>query len=152
MPRPRKPTGLKLLHGDFDKDPQRQNHNEPTPEVRAPSVPSHLPQLAKNEWKRVCAELKELGVLSRVERAALEQYCRAYAEWRIACKALENEGRYLPDKHGVLREHPAGRAMRGLAAICQKALSEFGMTPSSRTRLHVAEGKPEDEDAKRFFG
>ena len=71
--RPRKPSALKVLHGDFDKNPQRQNHNEPTVEVKAPKCPAYITGESRKEWKRVTAELLSLRVLGEVDRSALEQ-------------------------------------------------------------------------------
>lgn len=149
--RPRKPTSLKVLHGDFEKNPQRKTKNEPTPEVKTPKCPAHLPTLAKNEWKRICSELVELGVLSLAERASLEQYCRAYAEWREAGKSLEQNGRFYVED-GTTKENPAGKAMRSWAGICHKLLCEFGLTPSSRSRLTISEAETQDTKEARYLG
>jgi P27 family predicted phage terminase small subunit len=147
MARPRKPTSLKVISGAFDKNPNRRNHAEPTP-TGEPTCPAHLPALAVEEWERLTAELQELGVLSMVERSAMENYCRCYAEFREACKKLDTEGRYESTQYG-LKEHPAGKAMRALALILHKYLCEFGMTPSSRTRLQVTKAaKVDDKEAK----
>ena len=149
--RPRKPTALKVLHGDFEKNPKRRNGAEPTVASGAPRVPTHLSRLAKNEWKRVVSELLQLGVLSQVERAALEQYCEAYAEWRQCLKAIQKEGRFYATENGV-QEHPAAKAARQWAGVCHKSLCEFGMTPASRSRLHVTEETPSDSKESRYLG
>lgn len=93
-----------------------------------------------------------MHVLTKVERGALEQYCTAYAEWRECLRTMDREGRFLETERGIV-EHPAGRAMRALAAQCHKSLVEFGLTPSSRTRIHVDEKtKQAGTDAARYFG
>ena len=135
------PTALKVLKGTFDKNPQRRNREEPTPPVSRPTCPRHLTRTAKAEWKRMVKELELLGVLTKVERGSLEQYCQTYSEWRHAHKTIEEDGRYYQGQNGMI-EHPAGRAMRAHAAMLAKYLIEFGMTPSSRTRLHVNEKAP----------
>lgn len=149
--RPRKPTALKVLHGDFDHDPGRRPKNEPQPTAQAPNCPSHLPVLAKHEWRRVVKELAELKVLSIAERSSLEQYCRAYAEWREAGKSLDENGRYYVED-GTMKENPAGKAMRAWATICHKLLCEFGMTPSSRTRLIISDATETDTKEARYLG
>jgi P27 family predicted phage terminase small subunit len=149
--RPRKPTALKVLHGDFEIHPNRRPKNEPQPTVRAPDCPKHLPVLAKHEWRRVVKELAELKVLSIAERSSLEQYCRAYAEWRVAGKSLEDNGRYYVED-GTMKENPAGKAMRAWAVICHKLLCEFGMTPSSRTRLTISDATEADTKEAKYLG
>src|SRR5947209_513230 len=39
--------------------------------VKAPTCPAFLPDEAKDEWKRQCALLPQMGVLAEVDRAAL---------------------------------------------------------------------------------
>lgn len=149
--RKKEPTALKILKGAFDKNPQDQNKREPKPPLGAPDKPRHMTRLAKAEWGRITKELKTLGVLSTVERGAVEQYCMAYGEWREACRRLDSEGRYWETERGVV-ENPAGKSMRALSLICHKYLVEFGLTPSSRTRLEVGKEARTDDDEKRFFG
>jgi len=149
--RPRKPTALKVLHGDFDKDPQRRPKAEPKVDTGRPKTPAHLDRLSKNEWKRICSELEQLKVLTPVERGALEQYCVAYSEWRQAVDTVRKEGRYYQTEKGVT-EHPAAKAMRALSTICHRYLCEFGLTPSSRSRLHVTEETENDSLEAKFLG
>jgi len=149
--RPRKPTALKVLHGDFEKNPQRKPKGEPQSSTGTPSCPRHLDRLAKNEWKRICKELDQLKVLTPAERASIEQYCVAYSEWRQALSAVQKEGRYYSTEKGLI-EHPAAKALRSLAGICHRYLCEFGLTPSSRSRLHVTEQTEQDSIEAKFLG
>lgn len=149
--RPRKPTALKVLHGDFEKNPSRRPKAEPQPDLAVPKCPSHLSVLARHEWKRIVSELGDLKVLSLAERASLELYCRAYGEWREATKTVEAEGRYYADEKGW-KEHPAGKAMRQWAGICHKLLCEFGMTPSSRSRIAITDASETDSKETRYLG
>jgi len=149
--RPRKPTALKVLHGDFEKNPNRRPKGEPVVDDGTPKMPTHLDRLARNEWRRICEELRQLKVLTTVERGALEQYCVAYSEWRQAVKTAREQGRYFTTDTG-LKEHPASKTMRALAVICHKYLSEFGLTPSSRTRLQVTETTAASDLESKYFG
>jgi phage terminase small subunit len=36
---------------------------------------------AKKEWRRITPELQSLGLIARIDRAALALYCQAYARW-----------------------------------------------------------------------
>ena len=149
--RPRKPHALKLADGDYDKDPQRKTPTPSTPSVAAPKCPAYIKGEARREWKRICAELVILKVLSQAERSSLEQYCEAYQKWRECIATLREHGQYITTEKGIA-EHPAGKAHRAYAAICHKLLCEFGMTPASRTRLVITEETEQDGQAKRFFG
>lgn len=149
--RPRKPTALKVLHGDFDKNPQRRQKTEPQPQQAAPKAPLHLSVIAKQEWKRICKEVGAMKALTLGERGSLEQYCDAYSKWREAIITLNTEGQYHSSEHGMY-EHPAGKAHRAYAGVCHKLLCEFGLTPASRSRLVISEATEKDEISKRFFG
>src|SRR3954470_22329956 len=80
--RPHMPTNLKVLRGTFRKD--RVHSAEPQPEAAMPTCPSFLSKEAKKEWRRLSGELYILGLLTRLDRAALAGYCAAYARWAEA--------------------------------------------------------------------
>jgi len=153
MARPRKPTALKILHGDFDKNPQRRNHQEPQPSSDCPQCPRDLGVVGRNEWKRICKELEMLGVISLAERPAILRYCHAYQQHHDFERQVKDDGRWQRNfKTGAITEHPASKAARDLVNQMIKLLSSFGMTPTSRTRLAVKEKKEVDADEKLFFG
>jgi P27 family predicted phage terminase small subunit len=78
-----------------------------------------------------------LGLLTEIDRAALAAYCVAWGRWVDAEQNLQKYGTVIksPDK-GWLVQSPylsiANRAMDQMA----KMLTEFGMSPSSRSRVH----------------
>ncbi len=133
-PRPL-PTSVKVLHGTQRKD--RTNTHEPRPAAGIPACPDHLGAEAKKEWARLSKELLDLGLLTKVDRGALALYCAAWGRWVEAEQALR--------KHGVLVKSPSGYPMQSpYLAIANKAmeqmralLTEFGMSPSSRARVHA---------------
>jgi P27 family predicted phage terminase small subunit len=145
------PTKLKVLHGNRGKRPLNDREPEPAPGA---SMPAWLSQSAKSEWKRITPELSRLGLVTTVDRAALAAYCQAYAELLEATKTLDAEGRIVPvyathagdtvlDPKGKpvvagRRLHPAVKLQRDAFARVKSFLAEFGLTPSSRTRLSAA--------------
>lgn len=137
------PTNLKILYGNPGKRPLPQN--EPKPKPVAPKTPKHLNSVAKKEWKRVAAELEPLGLLTIIDMAALAAYCVAYSRWVEAEDMIR--------KHGMLVKSPNGYPMQSpYLAIANKALdqmkgflTEFGMTPASRSRLSINDKGQEDE-------
>ena len=149
--RPRKPTALKLLHGDFDINPNRQNHNEPVTDNAAPDCPAYLIGDARKEWHRLSVELGGIRVLSTVDRLALEQCCQTYGYWRDCCRVLKREGLFLTspicDRAGnqigeQTIENPAANAARKYSDQIQRLLAQFGLTPAARTRLTVEKETP----------
>ena len=150
MGRPPLPTAVHEATGSYKKDPQRKRRAEPKPQGR-PTKPSNLTGIAAKEWKRITGFLEHMKVLSRVEAPALEQYCRAYQEWRECCQTIDEEGAVVRELRGtgnnqyeVLKRHPIDQRKQYLSALILKYLTEFGLTPSSRSRVQVPDdGKPD---------
>jgi P27 family predicted phage terminase small subunit len=145
--RKRKPTALKLLQGNPGKRPIRQD--EPKPEVCVPDPPDHLSNVAKEHWKLIGEQLAEVGILTRIDSDALALYCEAYARWVHANQQLQQFGPLVKAPSGYPMQSPflaiANKAFDQLRAM----LTEFGMTPSSRTKVHAA--KPDEDDAMERF-
>jgi P27 family predicted phage terminase small subunit len=137
-----KPTYLKVLEGNPGHRPL--NKDEPKPAPVRPACPRHLSDEAKKEWRRIVPELEIVGLITRIDRAALAMYCEAWGRWLEAEEALR--------KYGVMVKSPSGFPMQSpYLAVANKAmeqmrglLTEFGMSPASRTRISVQE--PDDAD------
>lgn len=147
--RPPKPTALKILQGNPGKRPLPKD--EPRPEAKTPSCPRFLSGGAKAEWRRIVPELEALGLLTKVDRAALAAYCQAYARWKEAEAFLtENGTTYVSrDKDGKVKfvaPFPQVSIAQKQSQLMHRFLVEFGLTPSSRTRV---KGIAPDPDAAR---
>ena len=150
---PRKPTKLKELEGNPSK--RTLNKFEPQPKVEIPLCPVHLCSEARAEWKRIIPELERLGLISKVDRAALAAYCQAYGRWvkaEKALKAIEDKFKNTNAGGGLCYQTPKGYwVMQPLVGVANKSLEqmhkfliEFGMTPASRSRISV--NAPGSED------
>jgi len=130
-----KPTALKRLEGNPGK--RALNRTEPTP-TGIPKCPPHLDREAKAEWKRISADLTTLGLLTNVDRAALAAYCSAWSRWVAAEKSIQKFGTVIKSpKSGFPIQNPfVGVANTALDQL-RKFAVEFGLTPASRSRLHV---------------
>jgi P27 family predicted phage terminase small subunit len=113
------------------------NDSEPVVTLGGFSCPRYLNDEAKREWHRVVRDLKDAGVLGRVDRATLEGYCVSYARWRVAEKEIEAEGITVTGPKGGVMKNPAVTVAVQERTLMLKFMSELGMTPSSRSRLHV---------------
>lgn len=133
--RNRLPTKFHVLNGT-DR-PCRRNSNEPMPEtdVKIPAPPKHLSKYAKKEWKRMSDILHAMGLLTQLDYSEFSLYCQAYGRWVEAEEKLLKTGLVVKTTNGNPINSPflniASSAMRD----CHKFLSEFGMTPSSRTKI-----------------
>jgi P27 family predicted phage terminase small subunit len=145
-----KPTALKVLTGNPGKRPLPAN--EPVPETAVPEPPEHLTDEARLEWFRIAAELEALGLVTRPDRAALAAYCQAWGRWVEAEENLR--------KFGVIVKSPNGYPMQSpFLAIANKAmeqmrqfLTEFGMTPASRSRVSAVPAAPKANPFKALAG
>ena len=142
---PRKPTNLKVLEGNPGK--KKLPENEPKPAPIAPTCPAFLSSSAKWEWKRISKELERLGLLTKVDRVALAEYCQAYARWKEAEETIQREGLIIETTNGNKIQHPAVGVAHTTMGLLHKYIQEFGLSPAARTRISVKPEKQENEFA-----
>ena len=145
-----KPTGLKLVTGNPGNRPL--NESEPvivTPDL--PEPPEHLSKIAKEEWNLVAPALYNCGVLSIIDRAALGAYCQAYGRWVMAETELAKVEMVRETSKGTLVQSPLVGIANKAANDMVKFAAEFGMTPSSRTRLSVDKKTPDASPASKYL-
>jgi phage terminase small subunit len=118
------PTHLKILRGNPGKRPL--NKSEPKPTGKLPACPEWLSEHARELWNRFGPELEKLGVATDMDAVAMELLCDTYGEWRMA----KERGDWCA----------AVSAWKRLKAI----LIEFGLTPSSRTKVSKVAGDEKD--------
>ena len=88
MARPHKPQEIKEAQGTARKDRAPETRHS----IGATTCPRWLGPKAKQEWRRLAADLAEAGILRKDTRNALAAYCHAVATWRAAIKAQEAAG------------------------------------------------------------
>ena len=144
------PTALKLLRGNPGKRPL--NGEEPKPAASLPEAPEHLTEEAKKEWDRAGAFLVSLGLVTDLDLAAFAAYCTAYGRWLEAEQALKDFGVMLKSPSGFPVQSPylavANKAMEQMRSL----LSEFGMSPASRTRVTSLPADPQEDEFEKRFG
>jgi len=101
--------------------------------------------------------LKEMRILTRVDRDALTAYCETFARWKAAQQFLDQHGEVYPirDETGKIRymqPFPQVFIARSHLQTLRSYQQEFGMTPSARTRVHEIPGLARDPEEVRFFG
>ena len=136
-----KPTTLRLLNGNAGKRPL--NKSEPVIDMPMPEAPSHLSETAVKEWDRVVEELSASGMLTGLDMGALAAYSQAYGRWVDAEGVLAKmgntaEGLIIKTVSGNYIQNPiVGVANKAMSDMVRFA-SEFGMTPSARSRVVVS--------------
>ena len=146
------PTALKKLRGNPGK--RKLNENEPQAKPGRPPLPPGLTDVAQAEWDRMVPELEAIGVLSTIDGSALAAYCQAYSRWLQAEAEIDAHGITLVTKHetekglvdGDIKKNPAVTVANDAMKLMRAFLSEFGMTPSSRSRIKASlSNQPVDE-------
>jgi P27 family predicted phage terminase small subunit len=145
-----KPTALKKLEGNPGK--RALNKKEPRAQPAIPQCPKHLKDEARKEWRRVSKQLHELGILTRVDRSVLAAYCTAWGTYVEAEEHLESEGHVLISEKGAVTQNPWSWISKSARDQMVKFAAEFGMTPSSRSRVKVEMPSEEEELERMLFG
>lgn len=145
-----KPTALKVLAGNPGK--RAINHAEPTPRVVMPKPPEHLSDAEKEKWKSTVRELYPLGLVTNIDKDHLAMYCTIYVRWVKAERMVRDKGEIIKTAAGNIIQNPylsiANRALDQL----NKLGAEFGMTPSSRSRVKADMLTPDEKLERMLFG
>lgn len=145
-----KPSAIKELEGNPGK--RAINTQEPKPESVIPSCPPHLIGPARTEWKRITKELEKLKIISLIDKAALSGYCIAYADVIKATNKIKKQGEVIISEKGGLYQNPWVSIRNSAIDRMVKIAAEFGMTPSSRSRVKVKTPTEEDKMEDFLFG
>ncbi len=144
-----KPSSLHELEGTRNR--HKNKGNDPQ-FIGLPTCPKHLDKVAKAEWKRVSAALIAQGLLTAVDRAALAAYCAAYSRWANAEENLQKFGAVIKSpKSGFPIANPYVGIANTSLTLMRQFLTEFGMTPASRSRLAVADSGTKSADPFATF-
>jgi P27 family predicted phage terminase small subunit len=144
------PTMLKVLSGNPGKRPL--NEREPVTPQGLPEMPAWLDDEGQAEWRRITADLAEMGLLSKADRPALAAYCTAWSRWVDAEAQVKKYGAVVksPDKGFPMKSPYLSIAEQSLETM-RKLMVEFGLTPSSRSRIRVPAGGDEADELDRFL-
>ncbi len=151
------PTNVHLLRGNPGKRAIGSLVDPINPPVEIPGCPKHLQDEARREWRRAGVLLRDLGLISKIDRASFALYCEAWADWvwckaelarakeaasagALAAKARGEEwkggdGFMLPTPNGSFTYSPYWVGANKAAEQLHKFQALFGMAPSSRGRV-----------------
>ena len=135
-----KPTAMKELEGNPGKHPL--NTSEPKPTKKAPACPKWLEPEAKKEWRRLAKQMEAIGILTEVDMAAFAGYCQAYARWKEAEEFITQHGTIVKTPSGYWQQVPQVSIAQTYLKIMNRFAEQFGLTPSSRSRIIASDGEP----------
>lgn len=116
-----------------------------------PPCPDGLDDAARDEWGRICAEMQRAGTLNAVDRAAITEYCLAWAHKRAAERIISQEGFSFETSSGQVKQRPEVNIALRCGGLIQGYLDRFGLTPAGRARMGIEEQahKPAPVAARR---
>jgi len=143
------PTKIRELR----RNPGKRSYNkkEPKPkQVMKMNPPADLSPAAKKQWKAVFPKLAEAKLITSVDLPMLKMYCEKYAIYEEANEHIKKDGLIVASPKGYPMQSPylsiSNKAFKDMVQI----LTEFGMSPSSRSRTTRADSGGEDESGFDF--
>lgn len=130
------------------------NTSEPRPEPATIDPPAVLKGEALEEWKRRAPQLLAVGVLTEVDVPAFLGYCRSWGRYVDAEAKLETTGEVVKSPTGYPIPNPYRAIANKALQQCQQFWAEFGMMPSSRSRVGGVKPRsaaPEQSKVQRFM-
>lgn len=127
------PSAVKRARGT--ERPGRRNPNEPQPRALLPKPPKFLSDEAKRVWQQMAPKVYSAGLLTELDVLAFTLLCVAWGDFVEAQEKIPLHGKVIMGPGGA--PGPSPYVTLGNKAVEQlmRLLTEFGMTPSSRTRV-----------------
>jgi len=142
------PTALRKLRGNPGRRPL--NRREPKPALGCP-YPTWLHALGdptlRQIWTELSSLLNRIKVLTEADGEALAMLTHKIALYRTAALALKDGCSYstITETGATMqRQKPEYTIVSDLGKQIRGLLSDFGMNPSSRSRVSMATGSARD--------
>lgn len=160
-----KPTAVKKLEGNPGH--RALPSNEPRYDAASDRAPTGMSEDARKLWHSIAHDVIGAGVLRTVDVPAFtlmaEHYALAMEAAREVAALVESKPgedgesqRLSPllviDSNGNERKTPLLQVFRDNAAAYRAFAAEFGLTPSSRARIHVQGDADQPSLADELFG
>jgi P27 family predicted phage terminase small subunit len=147
-----KPTALRLVQGGSKVSHRPMNTNEPCAPAALPKPPPYLSAAARRIWRTMGPRLRDAGLMSNLDGFAFASYCQTAAHLAELEAVLAREGRTITDQYGT-RMRPEWGARIKCVQQLNVLGSEFGLSPSSRSRVTVDTDtlKQQDDEFERFL-
>jgi P27 family predicted phage terminase small subunit len=139
-----KPTELKIVQGTFTAGDNRKRAREPKLSKNLDAAPDWLTPSQKESWD-YAIENSPSGLLKRLDRSVLTAWVIAEDNHRFASQQLQTQGMVFTSPNGHEVQSPYVGILNTQAQMMMKCASEMGFTPTSRSRIVLAEEEVEDD-------
>ena len=134
-----------MLEGNPGRRPL--NKTKVIVENKIPKCPDTLTSpVAQKEWRRMARLMGSMGLLTALDLRAFEGYCSAYARWIEAEEFISKHGMVYKTPKGMLAAVPHVQIAAANLRLVREFSNEFGLTPSSRSRMNTSSGNDDDDD------
>lgn len=132
---------MKVLRGTVDT--RTVNPHEPQVGVdELQFMPGELSEVAQKHWAKIRPMLVESGIAGNSDRMSLMMLCDAWAEYLDIQEKVRKTGPVIKGANGHPVKSPWFEASNQSFEKVRRMLVEFGMTPSSRSKIVSTGRKP----------
>lgn len=130
-----KPTAIKVASGN----PGRRRLNDAEPKLLNGRwyAPKTLNEDGQRLWRMIMKTLGPAGVITEGDLVALQLLCENFEDRLTARREYLRSGMIVEGSTGTLVVSPAVRIAKALSEEIRWYLAEFGLTPSSRSKIRV---------------
>jgi P27 family predicted phage terminase small subunit len=131
------PAAVAKLRGTWRAD--RHAHGVTLEASRIPDAPDEMTEREKKHWQSMRERLEAAGLAAAIDLEAFTALVEAFAAWETATRELRGKPLLIEDRHGVPRANPLISVCESRFNTLKWCLTQFGMTPSSRTGIRAVE-------------
>ena len=106
---------------------------------------------AVNKYNTQYQKMEKLGILTEIDMAAFAGYCQAYARWKEAEEFITQHGTIVKTPSGYWQQVPQVSIAQTYLKIMNRFCEQFGLTPSSRSRIVAEGGEDKESDAMELL-
>jgi P27 family predicted phage terminase small subunit len=145
-----KPTALQLIQGTYRAD--RAKLAEPKLRGVIPPCPEFLHEQARKQYQQTAKKLARIGLMTELDDMALTILCQSWGECLDAWARLQETGMLVKFPNGYPMTNPYWAVLNQAVKKLSAMLSEFGLTPGSRSRIHaLAAGEDSDDEWSKLL-
>ena len=139
-----KPTELKIVQGTLTHGDKVKRLREPKITKNLQETPDWLTPSQKASWE-YAIENAPAGLLKKLDRSVLTAWVVAEDNHKFASQQLQTFGMVFTSPNGHEIQSPYIGILNTQAQMMMKCASEMGFTPTSRSRIVLAEEAIEDD-------
>jgi len=112
------------------------NPDEPVVAVSIPDAPDYLEPDEQTIFLDTAGKLARMRVMTEYDVDALAIYSVNFVRWKEATARLHDMGLMVRSPNNFPMQNPYLSVANSAQKECLRILTEFGLTPSSRTRVN----------------